>query len=230
MSDPKHTVQVDKTADGPDAQTQRSTLADDSANADSATQPAATKSRWDAMTWATVVNSFLTLAALVAAIFLGLRSLHVAEDSQRATSESLRQNNLATIYTLGFEITKFQEEHPKVARFFDKELPRPMTDQEMWEEYKKLPEEDQILVYVGCEKFADFSEIAFMQRELLPPDDWDTWWSYITDQYDESPIFRDFLSKRPTWYAYLEAIKPENREEYYRGYQRKQRKLAGGRQ
>jgi hypothetical protein len=220
MSDPNHPVQVDQAADGQVVQTQVFAPTDIPATAPPATPPVAPKTGWDAMTWATVVNSVLTLAALVVALFMGVRSLRVAEDSLRATSESLRQSNLATIYALGLEVTKFQDEHPKLARFFDKALRKPITDQELWEEYKKLPEEEQTLVYLGCQRIADFSQIAFVQRDMLPADDWDTWWSYITDQYDESPIYRDFLSRRPTWYAFLEAIKSENRAEYYRGYQK----------
>jgi hypothetical protein len=60
-------------------------------------------------------------------------------------------------------------------------------DQALADEYQKLPEEDQVLIYVGCEKIADFSEIAFMQRDLFPSDDWDTWWRYMADTYDEAP-------------------------------------------
>lgn len=160
------------------------------------------------------MNSVLTLMALILALFLGIQSIW-------ATSENLRQSNMAMIYSFGFEITKFREEHPKLAKFFDKGLRRPMTDQELWDEYMKLPEEEQTLIYLGCERMADFSAIAFFQREALPDDDWDTWWSYIVDQYDENPIYRDFLSKRPTWYAFLDAVKPANRGKYFRGNQRK---------
>jgi hypothetical protein len=134
---------------------------------------------------------------------------------------SLTQNNLTTIYTLGSEILKFQQAHPKLAKFFDKELRPSTTEEQLKEEYEKLSEEERTLIYLGSEQLADFSQIAFMQRDILPADDWDTWWSYITDQYDESPIYRDFLLKRSAWYAFLEEVKPENRAKYYRGYQKR---------
>jgi len=216
----------------------------------STTLTAAEKRRWDAMTWATVVNSFLTLATVIVAIVLGFRSLRVSEDSLRATSESLRQNNLATIYTLGGELTKFDQENPDLAKFFDKDLRRPwITEQEFWQqfdnlpkgkqteelrqEYKKLWEEfsqldekkdkqgdggkgRQVVVYMACQRIADFTQIAFIQRDVIPNHDWNTWWSYMTDQYDESPFYRAFLANRPTWYAFLDAIKPENRGGHFR--------------
>jgi hypothetical protein len=181
------------------------------------------------MTW-------ITLLGVAVAIALGLVSL-------RETNKSLRQNNLATIYTLGFEITKYQQENPKLAKFLDKQLRQPwITEKEylaeveaeveklpkeqqakardeykkLWEEYSKVDEDKQTLLYLGCERIADFSQIAYMQREVLPDEDWNTWWSYITDQYDESPFYRVFLSKRPTWYAFLEDIKPGKRDRMFR--------------
>jgi len=182
--------------------------------------------RWDAMTWSTLIG-------VAGALFIGIVSL-------RETNKSLRQNNLATIYTLGFEVTKDQQENWKIAKFLDKELrqawvtekalwgefeklPKEQQTKElrdeytkMWDEYSKLEEKDQTMLYLGCMKIADFSQIAFMQREVLPNEDWNTWWSYIADQYDESPFYRVYLSKRPTWYAFLDAVKPQNREKYVR--------------
>jgi hypothetical protein len=77
------------------------------------------------------------------------------------------------------------------------------------------------MVYLGCERIADFTQVAFVQREALPADEWNTWWTYMADQYDESPIFRDYLAKRATWYSFPDAVKAENRAKYYRGHQKK---------
>jgi hypothetical protein len=177
-----------------------------------------TKRHWDAMTWATVVNAVCTLVALVVAVWLGLRSMRVAEDTLRTTAESLRQSNLATIYGLGSETTKFIEANPQLSRFFDKTHRRPdMTDEELWQEFKKLPEDQQIVVDLGCDRIADFMQVAFVQRSVLPADEWNKWWSYFADQYDESPILRGYLVKRAAWFAFTDAIKPENRAAYYRG-------------
>ena len=184
---------------------------------------------WDAITW-------LTLAGVFISLVVGIASL-------RETHNSLRQSNIDTIYSLGFEVTKYQEENPNLAKFLDKELRQPwITEQDywsdfdkhatdlskeeqakvreeyvkMWDEYRMLDEHGQTLLYLGCERIADFSQIAFMQREILPDEDWNTWWSYLTDQYDESPFYRIFLSKRPSWYAFIDAIKPQNRDSFFR--------------
>jgi hypothetical protein len=183
--------------------------------------PAAATHRWDAMTWASVVNAACTLVALAIALFLGLRSMRVAEDSLRATGDSLRQSNLATIYTLDMETTKFFEANPKLSKFFDKMHRPPMTDPELEAEFQKLSEEQRVLVYLACERITDFMQVTFVQRDALPADEWDTWWRSFGDQYDESPVLRDYLAKRSTWYAFVEAIKPENRAKYFRGRPRK---------
>ena len=83
----------------------------------------------------------------------------------------------------------------------------------LWDDYKLLDgkKDQQVVVYMACQRIGDFTQIAFIQRDIIPDHDWNTWWSYMTDQYDESPFYRAFLAKRPTWYAFLDAIKPENR-------------------
>jgi hypothetical protein len=237
MSDPKPAAaHADRNGDGRAAQPPTPAPAVPSASA----PPAAPQGRWSALTCAAVVNASCTLVALGASLFFGLRSLHVSEQSLRATSESLRQNNLATIYTLGGELTKFDQENPKLSKFFEAEARKPwVTERELWAEYEKLPEgrrtaevrdeyakmwadyqaldrDEQVKVYMTCQRVADFSQIAFVQRHELPDDDWDAWWNCITDLYDESPLYRVFLSKRPGWYAFLDAVKPENRAKYYR--------------
>jgi hypothetical protein len=244
MSDPTPATRVDKTGDGQAGQTPKPAPAAYSASASPAAPPAALQRRWSALTCAAVVNASCTLVALGASLFLGLRSLRVSEESLRATSESLRQNNLATIYTLGGELTKFDQENPKLSEFFEAEARKPWaTEEALWGEYEKLPKgrktcevrdeyakmwadykaldkDEQVKVYMTCQRIADFSQIAFVQRHVLPDDDWDTWWNYITDQYDESPLYRVFLSRRPGWYAFLDAVKPENRAKYYRSGQK----------
>jgi hypothetical protein len=223
---------------------------------DTTTEPAViapTKSgwrNWDAQTWATVVSAICTAVAIAISLWFGVRSMNLGEESLRQTSDSIRQANLATIYALGGELTKFDQENTELAKFFDKELRRPwITKQEFWQqfeslskdkqteelcqEYKKLWEEfsqlddkkdktaeankgRQIVVYMACQRIGDFTQLAFIQRNIIPDNDWNSWWSYITDQYDESPFYRAFLAKRPTWYAFHNAIKPENRGKFYR--------------
>jgi hypothetical protein len=203
MSDPQPPGQVDQSTDGQRPAGQ--TLAPVPAS-----KPAPAKHHWDAMTRATIATSVGTLAALAVAL-LGLR----------ATFDSLRYYNLATIYGFSQDVTKFFEAHPELNKFFDKEFRPPMTDQQLWDAFHKLPEDQQVMVKLGCMRIADFTQMAFLQRKTLPADDWDTWWSSMTDQYDECPMYRDYLAKRPTWYAFDDAIRPENRAKYYRGSQRK---------
>src|SRR5215210_4388192 len=118
MADPLHPKKEDNASDGVINQTPNDLSSEQPPTSGAVTRRAAPWRGWDAITWATVVNSALTLMALMVAIFLGVYSLW-------ATSENLRQSNMATIYAFGFEITKFQEEHPKLAKFFDKGLRGP---------------------------------------------------------------------------------------------------------
>lgn len=165
--------------------------------------------RLEPMTW-------VTLLGVAVAFCIGIVSLW-------ATNKSLRQSNLATIYTLGAEIIKVEQATPSIVKFFDKTRRPAMTDEEIWDEFKNLHPDEQTRIYLHCTQIADFLQIAFLQREALPADDWDTWWSYSIDLYDESPIYRDFLAQRPQWYVFMGegALKPENRAGYYRGYQKK---------
>ena len=180
--------------------------------------------------------------------FLTVLSLYMSWNSVVTTGESLRQSNLATIYTLSGELTRFDQENPALSKFFDKEARRkPWVTEEdlrketpdeytkLWEDFEALDKNnrgdryEQFKVYMACQRIADFSQLAFLQRDVLPAEDWDTWWNYITDQYDESPLYRIYLAKRARWYSpeFVEAVKPDPRDpthraKYYRGEQKLQ--------
>jgi hypothetical protein len=168
-----------------------------------------------------------------------------AEVQLNQLRDTIKQHNLATIYTLGNELTKFDLENPKLGKFFDKEIRHPwLTKEEFWREYERLPpaqktkaldneyeklwndfealnEEEKSKVYWGCVQIADFTQIAYMHEPLFPDRDWNTWWGYFTDQYDESPFYRVFLSKRPGWYAFTDDLLPGNRDALFRGNRKK---------
>lgn len=168
-----------------------------------------------------------------------------AEVQLNQLRDTIKQHNLATIYTLGNELTKFDLENPKLGKFFDKEMRRPwVTKEDFWGEYEKLPaaqktktlsdeydklwkdfealnEEEKDKVYWGCVQIADFTQIAYMHQPLFPDQDWNTWWSYFTDQYDESPFYRVFLSKRTDWYAFADDILPGKRDALFQGSRKK---------
>ena len=57
--------------------------------------------------------------------------------------------------------------------------------------------------------------MSFSQRKVIPACDWNGWWHYYCDLYDESPVFRDFLERRSTWYIIDNAIAKEQREQYF---------------
>lgn len=177
----------------------------------------------------------------LASMIVAVAALWVAWLALDATQKSLRQSNMATIYTLGSELTKADEERPGLSRYFDAEARKNngfwLTEKEFWEAFDQLPEEqqtvsrreeyaqlwkdfcceskeDRVRIYMACMRIGDFTQIAFMQRKLMPKKDWNTWWNYFTDQYDESPFYRVYLTKkRPRWYAFLTEITPKHREE-----------------
>jgi hypothetical protein len=175
---------------------------------------------WSADTWALVITAAGTVLTLIVAVLLGLHGVKTAEKTVTTMTDMLRENNLLTVYTLNLETAKFFEANPGLIKFFDKMDRKPISDEALMEEFAKLSEQDQILVRLGCQKIADFMQVTFLQRSLLPAEDWDNWWRYMGDQFDESPILRDYLAKRQTWYAYLSAIQPDQRASYYRGPQR----------
>jgi hypothetical protein len=151
------------------------------------------------------------------AVALGLHGVKMAEATVASMNENLLQSNLLTIYRLNLETSKFFEANPRLIRFFDKMDRKAVSDQVLMDEFSKLSDQDQTLVRLGCQKVADLMQVIFLQRMLLPAEDWDDWWRYMADQFDESPVLRDYLSKRQNWYAFLAAIQPEKRDSYYRG-------------
>jgi hypothetical protein len=172
--------------------------------------------RWSPDTWAAILTSVSTFAALVVAMLLGLHAMRTAEESLRSSAEFTRQSNLLAIYNLNQESMKFFEANPALVPYFDKTYRAGKTDQEVLESVPKLPQNQKILLELACEKIADFMQVVFLQRDVLPAQDWDNWWSSICDQYDEGPLLRDYLQRRAKWYAYGTALLPENRGKYYR--------------
>lgn len=181
------------------------------------TLPAWKRRPWNAETWSTVVTAVCTLITLIVAVLLGLHSMRTSERSLETMSENVRQSNLLGIYSLNLESSKFFDAHPQLVKFFDKLYRPEMTDKQLQEEFDKLEDSQKALVRLGCDKLADFMQVAFLQRDKLPDADWNNWWSSMCDEYDESLVLREYLMKRRKAYAFINAIKPETRDKYYRG-------------
>jgi hypothetical protein len=164
-----------------------------------------------------VVTAICTLITLIVAVLLGLHSMRISEKTVETMAENVRQANLLGIYSLNLESSKFFDAHPLLVKFFDKMYRPEMTDKQLQEEFDKLDEAQKSLVWLGCDKVADLMQVTFLQRDKLPDADWNNWWNGMCDDYDESPMLREYVSKRRKSYAFIDAIKPEARDQYFRG-------------
>lgn len=165
-------------------------------------------SRWkNILEWLTVISALLSVFGVIFAAW----AIFVSQDT-------LESSTTATIYSLGQESTKFFIEHPETREYFYKDDRGNISDEELLAKFDKLSPNDRAIILMGCELLLDFMEITFEQRKKLPGDDWDSWWNYFCDAYDESPIIRLYLDRRPGWYPLGGALKnKENRNSYYRG-------------
>lgn len=179
--------------------------------------PAWKRRPWNAETWSTVVTAICTLITLIVAVLLGLHGMRTSERSLETMSENVRQANLLGIYSLNLESSKFFDAHPHLVKFFDKLYRPEMTDKQLQDEFDKLDESQKSLVRLGCDKMADLMQVTFLQRDKLPDADWNNWWSSMCDEYDESLVLRDYVAKRRKSYAFIEAIKPGVRDQFFRG-------------
>jgi hypothetical protein len=131
------------------------------------------------------------------------------------TGKSVENSIASAIYVNNNTPTQSLIDHPEVLQFFDKRgRDNSITDEKLMEDYNSLPQEKKNLVLAVCTLHADNAELTFIQRKIIPACDWNGWWRYYCDLYDESPVFRDYLSKRSTWYVLDDAIVKEERANY----------------
>lgn len=131
--------------------------------------------------------------------------------------QALQQNTLATVYSLSQSAHAFLDANPGLIVHFDKNFRGCRSDEDLRNEYENADVETQGKIKLGCEKIADFMQVAFTQRELFPDGDWNTWWAYFCDAHDESPKLRDFLKDRDTWYEFTPILSDKKRrKEFFR--------------
>lgn len=146
-----------------------------------------------------------------------LVTLWVAIDALNLNRQALRQNNLATIYSLSQSTHDLLDTYPLLSKYFDKFDQDGKTDQELRADLSRESLESRIRVQLLAEKLADFIHLTYNQKDVLPAEDWNTWWAYFCDAYDESFVLRDFFDRRPTWYQIGSILKdPEARKKEFR--------------
>jgi len=128
------------------------------------------------------------------------------------------ENSIATaIYVGNNTPTQLLVEHPDLIEYFDKSARDPtISDELLINQFDKLLPEKRNLIMAICMVHADYAELTFIQRKVIPACDWNGWWRYYTDLYDESPIFRRYLSNRSTWYLIDNAITIQRRDKYFK--------------
>jgi hypothetical protein len=169
------------------------------------------KSGHTLLEWLTAIGSLLSGLGISVAMYAVVVSV-----------QTLEASTLASIYSMGQEVTRFFAERPEIAPYFYKEDREGISDDELRAQVKQLEPNERRLVKIACELNADFFQVLFVQRKRLPDDDWDTWWSFMCDTYDESPVMQDYLEQRSTWYAFTDAVKDKaGRDKYFIGKRRR---------
>ena len=149
--------------------------------------------------------------------FIAAYALVMSQRSLAISQGTLQSSVMTTLYSLGQESDKFFVEHPELLEYFYRDDRDPkLTDKELMAKFHSLTPERQGIINTVCEMLADHADLAFLQRRDLPSDEWNNWWSYMSDLYDESPVFRAFLERRSNWYSIDEALKNKNRRSAFR--------------
>lgn len=133
-----------------------------------------------------------------------------ALNQQVLLRQSIDQNTIANIYTLGMETSKLLVQYPELRIYFeaneDYRVPPPKEDaaqrrDRLNQRFDKEPETTKQRVWTYCQVLSDFFEYTFVLRHLLPESDWEGWWFYFSDAYDESHLLRAYMTSRPNWYT-----------------------------
>ncbi len=68
---------------------------------------------------------------------------------------------------------------------------------------------NKALVWASAGFQSDYMEYVFIHRNLYEPDEWQGWWQFLCQEYDDSPILRQFLARYEDtdWYTFLPAVR-----------------------
>lgn len=86
---------------------------------------------------------------------------------------------------------------------------------------KKAAEESEnkALVWASAGFQADYMEYIFIHRDLYEDEEWKGWWQFLCQEYDDSPILRQFLARyeNTDWWTFLPAVRSSSagRQRYY---------------
>ncbi len=79
--------------------------------------------------------------------------------------------------------------------------------------------EKKTQVWASAGYQSDYMEYIFVHRELYEDDEWKGWWQFLCQEYDDSPILRQFLARYEDtdWYTFLPAVRSTiaGRQKYY---------------
>ena len=156
--------------------------------------------------WIAILGVIVNLCAIAIAYFAFNQSVTATKASLDLTRKSIEQNNLATIYSLSQATHSFLIEDPTIAIHFDKVYRENLTDKELLDDFHSSNLQRRVTIWHGCESIADFMQLSFAQKDLLPKEDWESWLNYFSDLQQESPVFRKFLETRENWYNFQKKL------------------------
>jgi hypothetical protein len=162
------------------------------------------------------VNLFIAVFSLITSvtgIYLSYQvSVQTKEISQQQTviaDQALRSSVQTNVYNFGHSISLLFSQHPHLREYFEPyigEAPKSDADKKARQEYltekyaTKASATDKSLLYTACEIIVDHYEFMVINRCALEQDDWASWWEFICDEYDNSPLIRQYLRENSDWY------------------------------
>lgn len=174
-----------------------------------------------------------TLAGLIsekltANMVISVLALAISLFSMWVSREQVKLSASVASFQINQSFSDFLVQNPELREYYfvEKETKtrlsnpaqRAIYDCDLRERYQNLDKETRGKVSLGCEKLADSFDQIFVQRGNLYSHDWNSWWNYMCDAYDESPILRDFYEHRVGWYLIDDYLKnSQKRQQLYRG-------------
>ncbi len=189
------------------------------------------KSLFQEISCGEICNLILGIATLVVTVFIA----NLAKSELESLKSSITQQTATDVYSVGLQTSTLLIENPEIRLYFEdvddffsaKTMPRSSLtsfrakidrDKE-WERQREIAEErlsretsaTRAKVWAYAEFLADFIELSFVNRNLLQPDDWKSWWYYICDQYDGSAALREYCRVRGgkdarKWYSFVDEV------------------------
>lgn len=168
-------------------------------------------------------------------------AIYIATNEISSLNSSITQQTATDVYSVGLQTSTLLIENPELRKYFEdvndffsaKAIPRNLVSgfrtksqrDEQWRIQREKAEnalknetpKTRAKVWSYAEFLADFLELAFVNRNLLQPDDWKSWWYYICDQYDGSAALREYCRVRGgedarKWYSFVDEVNKSDAE------------------